>query len=147
MADFPSHVPAGKPPMARLLINVDVSDLTEAERFYAGAFGLVPGRRLGSQVLEMSGAQCSIYLLCKPEGSHVAGDQLRDYRRHWTPVHVDWVVDDLDDALARAIAAGARQEGAIRVADWGRIVQLADPFGHGWCLLQFSDAGYDAIAD
>ena len=57
--------------------------------------------------------------------------------RHWTPMHCDVVVDDLDAALIRAVAAGAMQEGAMREAGWGRIVQLADPFGHGWCLLQF----------
>jgi lactoylglutathione lyase len=38
------------------------------------------------------------------------------------------------------------QEGAIRDEAYGRIVQLADPFGHGWCLLAFSARGYDAIA-
>jgi lactoylglutathione lyase len=56
------------------------------------------------------------------------------------------VVDDLDAALARALVAGARAEGDVREAEWGRIVQLADPFGHGWCLLQFLGRGYDEIA-
>ncbi|MNF02370.1 Glyoxalase-like domain protein [compost metagenome] len=56
------------------------------------------------------------------------------------------VVDDLDAALVQAVAAGARQEGAIREADWGRIVTIADPFGHGWCLLQFRGRGYDEIS-
>ena len=27
-----------------------------------------------------------------------------------------------------------------------RIVRLADPCGHGWCLLQFVNRGYDEIA-
>lgn len=133
-------------PMPQLLLNIDVSDLKAAERFYADAFGLQPARRLGSQVLEMHGAQCAIFLLSKPAGTRVAGAASRDYARHWTPIHVDWVVDDLEAALRQALAAGAVQEGAIRAADWGRIVQVADPFGHGWCLLQFSERGYDAIA-
>jgi hypothetical protein len=25
-------------------------------------------------------------------------------------------------------------------------VQLSDPWGHGWCLLQFLGRGYDEIA-
>jgi hypothetical protein len=29
---------------------------------------------------------------------------------------------------------------------WGRIALLSDPFGHGFCLLQFEGAGYDGIA-
>ena len=30
-------------------------------------------------------------------------------------------------------------------AAYGRIAMLADPFGHGFCLLQFNDRGYDAL--
>jgi len=33
----------------------------------------------------------------------------------------------------------------VREAAWGRIVQIADPFGHGWCLLRFPGNGYDEI--
>lgn len=129
----------------RLLLNIDVPDLAAARRFYVEAFGLREGRRLGDDVLELLGAQAPIYLLQKPPGSLGAGDQPRTYARHWTPVHVDVVVDDLDTALARALDAGARQEGGVREAAWGRIAQLADPFGHGWCLLQFLGKGYDEI--
>ncbi len=129
-----------------LLLNVDVPDLAAAEAFYVAAFGLRPARRFGGDVLELLGARAPLYLLRKPAGSIGAGDRARDYGRHWTPLHCDVVVDDLDAALARALAAGAAQEGGIREAAWGRIARLADPFGHGWCLIQFSTAGYDAIA-
>jgi uncharacterized glyoxalase superfamily protein PhnB len=60
-------------------------------------------------------------------------------------VHLDVVVDELEPALQRALAAGMRQESDIREANWGRIVRLADPFGHGWCLLQFVGRGYDEL--
>ena len=129
----------------RLLLNIDVPDLAAARRFYVEAFGLRDGRRLGDGVLELLGAQAPIYLLQKPTGSLGTGDQPRTYARHWTPVHVDVVVDDLDTALARALDAGARQEGGVREAAWGRIAQLADPFGHGWCLIQFRGRGYDEV--
>lgn len=127
------------------LINIDVPDLAAAEAFYSEAFGLHAGRRLGSEVLEMLGGTAPLYLLQKASGSIGAGDGARDYQRHWMPVHVDVVVDDLDPALVRALEAGALQEGDIREANWGRIVQIADPFGHGWCLLQFLGRGYDEI--
>jgi lactoylglutathione lyase len=130
----------------RLMLNIDVPDLAEAQRFYIAAFGLEPGRRFGDDAVELLGAEAPIYLLHKPEGSVTASDAVRRYARHWSPLHCDVVVDDLDVALARAVAAGALQEGATRDTSWGRIVQLADPFGHGWCLIQFSAAGYDAIA-
>ena len=128
-----------------LLVNIDVPDLTEAERFYTQAFGLRPARRFGEDGLELLGAGVPIYLLRKPAGTAAAGDAVRDYTRHWSPVHCDLVVDDLESARDAAVQAGARQEGDVREAAWGRIVQLADPFGHGWCLIRFSTAGYNAI--
>lgn len=131
----------------RLLLNIDVPDLTAATAFYTAAFGLTPARRLGDSVLELLGAEAPIYLLNKDAGSDAAAGHQREYTRHWTPVHCDVVVDDLEAALARALDAGAVQEGAIREAVWGRIVQVADPYGHGWCLLQFLGRGYDEIAD
>ena len=127
------------------LINIDVPDLAAAESFYREAFGLRPGRRLGSELLEMLGGTAPLYLLQKAPNSIGAGNGMRDYQRHWMPMHVDIVVDDLQPALDRALAAGATQEGDIREAAWGRIVQLADPFGHGWCLLQFLGRGYDEL--
>lgn len=129
-----------------LLLNIDVPDLAEALRFYTAAFDLKPARRFGDDAIELDGGSVPIYLLHKPTGSTAAADGRRDYARHWSPLHCDVVVDDLDAALARAVAAGAVQEGATRETAWGRIVQLADPYGHGWCLIEFSAAGYDAIA-
>jgi lactoylglutathione lyase len=55
-------------------------------------------------------------------------------------------VRDLAAALARAEAAGATREGDVETRAWGSIAYLADPWGHGICLLQFSERGYDAIA-
>jgi uncharacterized glyoxalase superfamily protein PhnB len=130
----------------KLLLNIDVPDLVVAERFYVAAFGLQPARRFGEDAVELVGAQVPVYLLHKAAGTVGAEASLRDYLRHWTPVHVDVAVEDLDASLIRAVAAGAIQEGAVREAGWGRIVQLADPFGHGWCLLQFKGRGYDEIA-
>lgn len=140
-----SH-PHRKVDAMHLLINIDVDDLARAGAFYRDAFGVSPARRFGDDGIEMLGAQAPIYLLRKPAGSIAAGDARRDYDRHWTPLHLDVVVDDLDAALARALAAGARAEGQVREASWGRIARLADPFGHGWCLLQFLGRGYDEIA-
>jgi len=130
----------------RLLINIDVPDLAAAERFYCAAFGLAAGRRFALDAVELLGADAPIYLLHKATGTTGAGDATRTYQRHWSPLHCDVVVDDIDAAIARAVAAGAVQEGPVRDAVWGRIVTLGDPFGHGWCLLQFLGRGYDEIA-
>ncbi|MFY2566744.1 GNAT family N-acetyltransferase [Achromobacter ruhlandii] len=132
----------------RILVNIDVPDLEAAIDFYGRAFGLTLHRRLGPGAAEMLGASAPIYLLQKAAGTPAAGAvrQPRDYARHWTPVHLDVVVDDVDDAVARAVAAGARLEDPAASHDWGRIAHLSDPFGHGICIMQFLGRGYDALA-
>jgi len=130
-----------------LLINIDVPNLDQGVAFYEQALGLTVTRRLGAEVVELSGLPVNVYLLQKPSGSIGAGADPRRYDRHWTPVHIDLIVDDIEAALARAIAAGARAETEIRVNAWGKIAVLSDPFGHGFCLIQFLGRGYDEIAD
>jgi catechol 2,3-dioxygenase-like lactoylglutathione lyase family enzyme len=131
-----------------LRICIDVPALEPAERFYTDALGLVPGRRFGNAGVELLGGPCHVDLLVKQPGTRAnpGSAQVRDFARHWTPIHLDVVVPDLDLALGRALAAGATQEGEIQAHAWGRIVRLADPFGHGLCLLQMTGRGYDAIA-
>ena len=68
--------------MAHALINIDVDDLARATKFYCHAFDLgqsgdADGRRRGH------------------------------YRRHWTPVHLHFVVTNIRTAVERARAAGA----------------------------------------
>jgi predicted enzyme related to lactoylglutathione lyase len=130
-----------------LLVNIDVPDLARAEAFYTEAFGLTVSRRFGASGAELSGWPARLYLLEKSEGSVGANNSPRRYDRHWTPVHLDIVVDDLEMALSRAVAAGGRAETEIRTAAWGKIVGLADPFGHGLCLIEFLGPGYDEIAE
>jgi len=48
--------------------------------------------------------------------------------------------------VARAKAAGATVEEDNETNAWGRIALLADPFGNGFCLLEFTGRGYDEIA-
>ena len=136
--------------MVELLVNIDVDDLPRATAFYTAAFGLRTGRRFGEDGIELLGATSPIYLLAKAAGSrpsaHARADELRDYRRHWTPVHLDLVVDDVEAAVARAVAAGATLEQAAQTRSWGKLALLADPFGHGLCLIEFIGRGYDEIA-
>jgi predicted enzyme related to lactoylglutathione lyase len=130
-----------------LLVNIDVADLARGIAFYRNAFGLTVTRKLGPTVAELSGWPVHLYLLETPAGSIGAGKSPRRYDRHWTPLHLDVVVDDIETALARAVAAGATAETEIRSTRWGKIVVLADPFGHGLCLIEFIGRGYDEIAE
>lgn len=136
------------PAPARLIVNMDVPDLARAEHFYCAVFGVSVGRRLGSGAVELLGLEAPIYLLEKAGDSAAtaAAPARRNYQRHWTPVHLDVSVNDLDHARSMAIAAGAVDETGVRQAPYGRIATFADPFGHGFCLIEFNERGYDAIA-
>ena len=134
----------------KCLVNIDVDDLQRAISFYGAAFELKPGRRFGSTGIEMLGSSAPIYLLEKAAGTHAhpkAEAQVRNYARHWTPTHLDFVVDDIEAAVEKACAAGAILEQAIATATWGRLAQMSDPFGHGFCFVQFLNRGYDEIAE
>jgi uncharacterized glyoxalase superfamily protein PhnB len=61
-------------------------------------------------------------------------------------VHLDFVVEDITAAVQRASAAGATLEGEIQAHEWGRLAVMSDPFGHGFCFLQFAGKGYDEVA-
>jgi predicted enzyme related to lactoylglutathione lyase len=131
----------------QLRVCIDVDDLDKGIAFYTRALGLTVGRRLGKNWAELLGAPVPVDLLAEKPGTApipVAGS-LRDYRRHWTPVHLDWPVAELDAAVGRAQAAGATLEGGIREKKWGRLAILADPFGNGFCLLEFRGRGYDEL--
>lgn len=131
-----------------VLVNIDVPELDSAVRFYCDGLGFEPARRFGDDGVELRAGAVHVYLLKKPAGSRPVppGDTARHYDRHWTPVHLDVVTDALEDAIARACSAGAILETPVQAHLWGRIAGLADPFGNGFCILEFTAAGYDAIA-
>lgn len=133
---------------ATLLVNIDVDDLGRACAFYCDVFDLRVARRLGERVVELLGTGAPIYLLLKASGTAASSRVIatRSYERHWTPVHLDFVVDDVDAVVTKAVAAGATLENPATTHAWGRIAQLSDPFGHGICILQFLNRGYDEVA-
>jgi predicted enzyme related to lactoylglutathione lyase len=131
-----------------LLVNLDVDDLHKAVRFYSSVFGLKVGRRLGTVGLEMLGCSSPIYLLVKSANAPAGTtSQARTYQRHWTPVHLDFVVDEIEPAVERAVLAGAMLEKPVQVFGWGKLALMSDPFGHGFCFVQFLGRGYDEIAE
>ena len=129
-----------------LLVNIDVDDLDRATAFYCEGLGLRVGRRFDGWI-ELLGSSAPIYLLPKAGGTQAspAAPDRRDYGRHWTPVHLDFVVADIDAAIERATRAGATVEQQPKAHAYGKLALLADPFGNGFCLLQFTGRGYDEI--
>lgn len=130
-----------------LLVNLDVDDLEKGIRFYSSACGLSAGRRFGDFGVEMLGSSAPLYLLVKESGTVAAEttSQRRTYERHWTPVHLDFVVEDIELAVKRAVEAGAQLEKPVMTRKWGKLALMADPFGHGFCFVQFLGRGYDEV--
>ena len=133
-----------------LRICIDVDNMERAVEFYTEALGLRTGRRFKSDFVEILGASSPIDLLfnapgTRPIASGQGSESVRSYQRHWTPVHLDFVVEDIDAAVDRLQRHGAVLEMPVTERVWGRIAGLADPFGHGIDLLEFKGRGYDEI--
>lgn len=124
--------------MISVSVSVDVPSLADGVRFYTNAFGFsklaepVPG------VAVLRAGASEICLLEKAAGTipSVCTQEKRHYQRHWTPVHMDFHVDDLKVALAQALEAGAKQEQLFENPEHGSVAMCSDPFGHGFCLIE-----------
>ena len=127
------------------IINIDVPDIERAIEFYTAATECQLERRLDDTVAELSCGAVNIYLLEHATGSTANADneQKRHYSRHWTPVHIDFVVADLDEAIVKAENAGAVRESNVEIWHGATHVTFSDPFGHGFCLIRFREATYE----
>lgn len=133
--------------MASFILNIDVPDIEAGVAFYTEAFDLSLGRRFDTSFVELLGAETRIYLLEKAVGTGIdsAASDLRRYERHWSPIHPDFIVEDMELAIAKAVHAGATQEGETCAAPYGKLAMFSDPFGHGFCLIEFNAQGYDSL--
>jgi predicted enzyme related to lactoylglutathione lyase len=126
-------------------------EVTEPQRgiaFYCDGLGLTVRRRLSPRWIELAGANLPIFLLAnQPEVADLGTiSAKRNYDRHWTPVHLDFIVPDLDAIVARLTARGGTLDRAIKHREYGRIANMADPFGNGFDLIEFSGSGYDGVS-
>ncbi len=121
--------------MPHVSVSIDVPDLAEAARFYCGALGCTNVRDEGNMRVLASGPT-EIYLLARAEDSQPLpdADARRSYVRHWTPVHLDFGVDNIETAVQLVLEHGGSVEGT-ESGNWGAIAYCADPFGHGFCLI------------
>jgi lactoylglutathione lyase len=128
---MPTHAPT-------LEICIDVDDVERAVAFYGDGLGFEVVEhhpdwaqlRLGEQVF---------WVMKIAPGA--AGPITRGYGRHWTPVHLDLLVEDIDEAVARALSAGGRLDREInRQREPGKsqvdVANLSDPAGNGVDLVR-----------
>lgn len=127
---------------------IEVTELDRGIEFYCNGLGLTLKRRLSSRWVELEGANLPIFLLGnRPPIADLGSTKVpRSYERHWTPVHLDFIVPDLDLAVARLSALGGSLDRGIKDREYGRIANMADPFGNGFDLIGFSGPGYDAVS-
>ena len=124
--------------MISIGLSVDVPNMAEGIRFYSEAFGFEKKAEPVPGVVVLRVGEFEMCLLEKPAGSSpsIQTSEKRHYERHWTPVHMDIHVDNLREALASALKAGAKQEQLFENAEHGSAAFCSDPFGHGFCLIQ-----------
>jgi predicted enzyme related to lactoylglutathione lyase len=129
----------------KVTVSIDVPSIEAGLRFFGEAFGFTESSRPHPGYAVLSAGEATIALVAKPAGSHPAkgSDDIRKYERHWTPVHIDFRVEDFEATLARALGAGARTEQVHRVGGYPPVAFCSDPFGHGFCIvgLQKVDQG------
>ncbi|WP_444915882.1 VOC family protein [Microbulbifer sp. TRSA007] len=121
--------------MIKLSISIDVSNIKQAEYFYIKALGCKKLRDQGGMSV-ISVENCDIYLQEKEARSVAAPTETveRNYSRHWTPVHIDFLAENVDEIVKRIVKLGGKHEGGER-GDWGTIAYCSDPFGNGFCVI------------
>src|SRR5258708_36656672 len=124
-------------------VSIDVPKLEEGLRFYRDALGLTEVARPIPTYVVLKCGEAEIGIMEKSAGTKPAkgSDDARRYERHWTPVHIDFHVDDVGPVLARALNAGAICGQKFEISGRPPIAFCSDPFGHGFCIVGPSRAG------
>lgn len=118
-------------------VSIDVPDLEAGLAFYASVFGFVETARPFPTMAILDANNVMVCMHAKPAGtkSSPAGP-VREYGRHWTPVHLDLHVPDLDAVLDRLRAAGGTIEQEFRSHGPMPTAFCSDPFGNGFCVIE-----------
>ena len=120
--------------MTKINVSIDVPDLEQGLSFYATVFGWQEKSRPFPTMAVLDGGNVTVCIHAKPAGSRpTPTDAERSYERHWTPVHLDFHVDDYEATLQRAKDAGAVVETSFTKPR--PTAFCCDPFGHGFCLI------------
>jgi len=124
--------------MVAVSISIDVPNLADGIRFYGNGLGFRKTAEPASGVVVLRAGNLEICLLEKAAGTTPSPEttEKRRYARHWTPIHLDFHVDNLKAALAKVLKAGAKKELLFENSEHGSAAFCSDPFGHGFCILE-----------
>lgn len=124
--------------MPVISICIDVSDIESATKFYTEVLGCkIKVQKEKSAELETDNS--IIHLMEREENSNplINDTDARRYTRHWTPVHLDFYVTDMDKSVSLLSECGGTLEGKEE-GDWGAAAFCADPFGNGFCIIKLN---------
>lgn len=112
---------------------IDVEDVARTVEFH--------GRGLGFEVVESHSDWAQLKLneqtfWVMKTAAGQEGVISRDFRRHWTPFHLDLHVDNLDEAVKRALEAGGTLDREVQRGPKGNLANLSDPSGNGIDLVE-----------
>jgi predicted enzyme related to lactoylglutathione lyase len=118
-------------------ISIDVPSLEAGLRFYGAVFGFVETQRPFPTMAIFDANNVTVCMHEKAAGtkSSPSSDEVRRYGRHWTPIHLDLHVHDLDAILDRVRAEGGTVESELRAQGPRPVAFCSDPFGNGFCVI------------
>ena len=130
---------------SRALINIDVPELQPAIDFYEAAVGMQLERVLDDDVAELTYGSSIIYLLCKADGSGATpgiatSAVLRVTGRPCTSTSSS--TTSTKPWPARPPQAPSAKA-SVSIGGAPKCVTFSDPFGHGFCLIEFAGDRYE----
>lgn len=121
----------------RVNVSIDVPNLDDGIRFYGRVFGFSETARPFPSMAVLDANNVTVCMHEKAVGtnSSSAGVDQRRYERHWTPVHLDLHVRDIDALLTRVRTEGGAVESEFRTQGPKPVAFCSDPFGNGFCVI------------
>ncbi len=116
-------------------VSIDVSNIKQALDFYTQALGCKFKKKYSDEWQVIAISTLDIHLQEKAAGTIVAGEHKRDFARHWTPVHLDFIVEDIKPVCSAIEEYGGCVE-KQSFSEQADIANCADPFGNGFCVIR-----------
>jgi catechol 2,3-dioxygenase-like lactoylglutathione lyase family enzyme len=121
----------------RMSVSLDCPSLEAGIAFYGAVFGFQVTSRPYTGLAGLAAGDQRLLLIERTENTlpYPNSSHGRSYARHWTPIHLDFHVTDVESVRDRALAAGAKLEAWHERPGKPGVAFMSDPFGHGFCLI------------
>lgn len=121
--------------ITRVSISIDVADMKKALEFYTEALNWKFKIKYSDEWQVISITWLDIHLQQKDAWTIAAWKEKRDYKRHWTPIHIDFSVEDIKPICSAIEKAGGIIENTTFSSE-ADIANCVDPFGNGFCIIR-----------